>query len=291
VKKCTKLSSRELQFLSAYLDGELSEKDQKRVERLLSVHPAAPPSLEKLRHVKSVLKLLPIHKVPRNFTISAEEVGRSQIPTLTGVLRYASAVSAVLLVVVLAIDFISPYQLADSELGLARSAAETTFEEKIVASVEEEGPIITRQPTDPPASDGYGIGGGDDGTDDLDLQNEIPLTDVIITPSDDQIEEMPSIAQEVTAAETEQLPQVIEEQSQADGEKSRQESESPKDESGSILGIHPSESQGTIESFDEMSESVIEVPEMISLRLLEIVLAGLTIVAALLAGFLRKRKN
>ncbi len=292
MKKHKQLSSRELQFLSAYLDGELSKKDQKRVERLLSDHPAAGPSLEKLQHTKSILKLLPVKKVPRNFTITAEEVERSLIPSLAGVLRYASAVSAVLLVVVLAFDFIFPYPLAVSELGLARSAAETTFEEKTIISVEEEAPIIsTWQPTALPAGGGYGIGGVDGGTDDSDLQNDIPLSDAIIAQSDDQIGEIPSNVQEETTAETEQLPQVVEEQPQTNDEKSKQELKSSEDESGPILDIHPSESQGAIEPFDEISEPVVEIPEVISLRLLEIVLAGLTIAAALLAGFLHKRKK
>jgi hypothetical protein len=287
----TKLSSRELQLLSAYLDGELSKKDQKRVERLLSDHPAAISSLEKLRQVKSVIKLLPIHKVPRNFTISTEDVSRSLIPNLAGVLRYASAVSAVLLIVVIAFDFISSYQSAPVELGFARSNAEIMFEEKSIGSVEEEAPIIIWHPAAPPTGEGYGIGGGRGGDGDSDLQHEMLLPDVNIAPSDDQAEEVPSIAQEGITAETEQLPQVVGEQPQADAEKYDQESKSPEDESGPILGIRPSESQGMIEPFDEIPEAVIEVPETISLRLVEIVLAGLTISAALLAGFLRKRKK
>jgi len=287
----TKLSSRELQLLSAYLDGELSNKDQKRIERLLSDHPAANSSLEKLRQVKSVIKLLPIHKVPRNFTISTEEVNRPLIPNLAVVLRYASAVSAALLAVVLAFDFISPYQLASGELGLARSTAETTFKEKIIASVEEEAPIITWHSAAQPADDGYETGGGRGGSVDSDLQNEMVPPNINIAPSDDQPEDVPSIARDGAAAEAEQLPQVIGEQPQADGDKYSQESKSPEDESGPILGIRPLESQGIIEPFDEISEAVVEVPEMISLRLIEIALAGLTITAALLAGFLRKRKK
>jgi hypothetical protein len=286
LKKRTQLSSGELRLLSAFLDDELSKKDQNRVEKLLRDHPAASSSLEELRYGKSVLKLLPIRKVPRNFTISAEEVSRSQIPALAGVLRYASAVSAVLLVVVLAFDFIFPYQLSAGELSLARSAAEATFEEKIITSVEEKAPIITWHPSAPPAGEGYGIGGGGGGNDGLDLQNEMPLPDVVIAPSDDQTEQLPPIA-----PEAEQLPQVAEQQPQADGETYDQETKSPEDASGPILGIRPSESQGIIESLNEISAPVLEAPEVTSLRLLEIMLAGLTIAAALLAGFLRKYKK
>jgi len=291
VKKCKRLSSRELRFLSAHIDGELSNKDQKIVEKLLSDHPAANSSLEQLRQVKNIVKLLPIRKVPRNFTISNEEVNRSLIPNLAGVLRYVSVVSAALLAVVLAFDFISPYQLAAGELGFTQSSDETTFKEKIITNVEEEASIITWHPATPAAGERYGIGEGRGGTGDLDLQNEMLLPDVIIAPSDDQTEEIPSIAQEGTTTEFEQLPQEAGEQPQADSEKSRQESKYTEDESGPILGIRPPESQGIIKSFDEVSEAVVEVPEIISLRLIEIVLAGSTVAAALLAGFLRKCKK
>jgi hypothetical protein len=291
MKKRTQLSSRELQILSACLDGELSKKDQKRVERLLSDHPTAISSLENLRQVKKVIKLLPIRKVPRNFTILAEEVNRSMIPGMAGVLRYASAVSAALLAVVLAFDFISPYQLAAGELGFVRSAVKKTFEEKITTSVEEEASINIWQPTAPFADDGYGIGGRGGGTDDLDFQNEITLPDVVIAPGDDQIEEIPSVAQEGTTTETDQLPQVVGEQTQADGEKSIQESKSSEEESGLISGIRPSGSQGTIGLFDKISDAVVEVSEMTPLCLIEIVLAGLTIATALLASFLHKCKK
>ena len=70
-----------------------------------------------------------------------------------------------------------------------------------------------------------------------------------------------------------------------------QESKFAEDESGPILGIRPSESQGIIEPFDEISAAVVEAPEMISLRLIEIVLAGSMVTAALFAGFLRKCKK
>lgn len=165
------------------------------------------------------------------------------------------------------------------------------MKEKAITGVEEEAPIITRHPTASDAGEGFGIEGGHGGAGDSDLQNEMLLPDIIITPSGDQTEEIPAITQEETTGETDQLPQVVGEQPQADYEKSRQESKFAEDESGPILGIPPSESQGIIEPFDEISAADVEAPEMISLRLIEIVLAGLTITAALLAGFLRKRKK
>lgn len=288
MKKRTQLSSREWRLLSASLDDELSKKDQKRADRLLSDHPAAEPSIEKLRYVKTVIKLLPVRKVPRNFTVSAEEVGKSIIPALAGALRYASAVSAALLAVVLAFDFIIPYQLLSGKQSLARSAVETTLEEKAGFIFEEEASIATWQPL---AGDGSEIGGESVENDDLDMLNEIPLSDVVIESGGEQAEEVPSAAQERTTEETEQLPQADEQQSQADAEKSSQEFVSPEAESGPILGVHPSEGQGIIEQLDEISEPVEEVRGITSLRLLEISLAGFAVATGLIAGSLRRRKK
>jgi len=292
VKKRTQLSSRELQLLSASLDGELSKKDQKHADRLLREHPAAESSIEKLSYVKTALSLLPIRKVPRNFTISAEEVGRSFIPSLAGVLKYTSAVSAVLLAVVLAFDFVIVYRISDSGSGLARSVVETTFEEKTGSISEEETPIITWQPAAPLAGDGSGTEGEGGENGGLDMQSEVPFPDDITAPSDEQIEEMPFTAQESTTAEAEQLPQVAEQEPQVDAERSGQELASPEAESGPILNIPLGESQETIEQIvDEISEPARKAWEVVSLRVLEIGLAGLAVTTALVAGFLRRRRR
>jgi len=288
VKKRTQLSSREWQLLSASLDGELSRKDQKRADRLLSDHPAAEPSIEKLRYVKTVLKLLPVRKVPRNFTVSAGEVEKSIIPALAGVLRYTSAVSAALLAIVLMFDFINPYQLLSSKQGLTQFSVETVLEEKAVFNSEEEDSINAWQPL---AGDGSETGGEGGESGDLDMQTETPLSDVIIESSGEQTEEMLPTAQERTTAETEQLPQADEQQSQADAEKSTQEFIPPEIESDSVLGVRPSEEQGIIEQFDEISGHAEEVRGITALRFLEIGLAGFAIAAALIAGFLRRRKK
>ena len=292
MKKRTQLSSRELQLLSASLDGELSKKDQKNADRLLREHPAAGSSVEKLSYVKTALSLLPTRKVPRNFTISAEEVGRNFTPSLAGVLKYASAVSAALLAVVLAFDFIVVYRISASGSGLARSAVETTFEEKNGLNFEEEIPIITWQPAAPLAGDGSEIEGEGGENGGLDMQSEVPLSEAITAPSEEQTEGMPFTARESTAAEAEQLPQVAEQEPQADAAKSDQETASPEAESDPILNIPPAEGKVTIEqAVDEISEPVEEVREIVSLRVLEIGLAGLAVTTALVAGFLRRRRR
>ena len=231
MKKHTQLSSRELQLLSAYLDGELSEKDQKRVQGMLSGRLEAGSTLEKLRLYKKLLKSLPVHKSPRNFTITPDQVGRAQSPVLVGVLRYASAVSAVMLAVVLAFDFIFPTMLASGKLAFEQSAL-TTFEEKIVANV-----------------------------------------------------------QEGKAADTGQLPQEGEEQLLAEGDEYGQELQSSQCENGLISGAPFSESWGTNRLFGKLSELVANRPVLAPIHLLEIILAGISVITFLMVGFIRNHRK
>ena len=285
MKKPTHLSSRDLQLLSAYLDGELSTKDQNRAEKLLSDYPATRSSLERLRKVKNAIKLLPIHKVPRNFIISADEVRRSLVPNPARVFRYASTVSAVLLIVVLTFDLIFPYQSAASELDFLGSASETDIEEKIAAAVEEEDSILTLQPTTLPAGEGYEAEGERGGIEDSDLQDDMLPTDVIIAPGDHQTEEIPSIVQDEKSVENEQLSQVEGVLPQTDSGKQGQEAISPEEANEPLSSIRSFESPGIIEQFNEKSEAVVDGLETSSLRIFEIALAVFTIATALLAAF------
>lgn len=264
MKKRKQLSSRELRLLSASLDGELSRRDLKRVEELLCYHPEAVSALDNLRQIKSILKLLPSRKVPRNFTVTAQEIIRPRISTLAVGLRYVSAVSAALLAVVLAFDFVIPYQSARDALGLARSAPEAIVEEKSITSTEGGAPMIAPQPTLATAEDSEEIGGRGSG-----LDSEM-------APDDETAEMMPLESQEDITIESEQLPQFVEKQPQANGEKADHEM-IPPDDNGELLG--------------EISEVAIVDYEITTLRILEYVFAGLSIVAALFAGFLCKRKK
>ena len=94
MKKQRNLSSRDLRLLSAYLDGELTDREQIQAEKLLREMTNASSTLEDLQMVKDILGLLPSRTVPRNFMIAESEARKSHIPAISIALRYASAVSA-----------------------------------------------------------------------------------------------------------------------------------------------------------------------------------------------------
>jgi hypothetical protein len=126
MKNTNTISERDHQFLSAYLDGELSLKEKAYIDQLLAENASAQKTLQEIKKVKSILSLLPTRKVPRNFTLTVHQTRRFIIPSFASVLRYSTAVSIVLLVIVFALDLFTPFQtrsLIQSGADIAKSAA------------------------------------------------------------------------------------------------------------------------------------------------------------------------
>ncbi|GAB4522674.1 MAG: zf-HC2 domain-containing protein [Anaerolineales bacterium] len=70
----TPLSSRELNRLSAYLDGALPPQEHARLETRLQQDPDLQHELDTLRHTRLILRAAPRPRLPRNFTLSPEMV-------------------------------------------------------------------------------------------------------------------------------------------------------------------------------------------------------------------------
>ena len=60
-------SSRDLEQLSAYLDGQLSRSDRSRLEARIHSDPAFASALEELRQTRALLRHTPQRRAPRNF--------------------------------------------------------------------------------------------------------------------------------------------------------------------------------------------------------------------------------
>ena len=71
----TKLSTRDRQALSAYLDGQLAPRQRRRLEERLQQEPALQDALDGLRHTRSILRSQPKLRAPRNFTLTPEMAG------------------------------------------------------------------------------------------------------------------------------------------------------------------------------------------------------------------------
>lgn len=100
--------TRELNKLSAYLDNALPAREMRKLEARLAVEPAMQEQLDNLRRTKRALSQLTRLKAPRNFTLTPDMVPMRKLSKqpLQGVLRLASALAAVLLVVSFGARFI-----------------------------------------------------------------------------------------------------------------------------------------------------------------------------------------
>ncbi len=100
----TPITPRDWEFLSAYLDGELKDKEKKLLEDRVREDDKLRLSLESLQHVRAVLRSQPIQRAPRNFTLTpvmaGMDKGRSQAAPVFRVMRLASVLATIFLVVI-----------------------------------------------------------------------------------------------------------------------------------------------------------------------------------------------
>jgi anti-sigma factor RsiW len=114
----SQLSTRDWEYLSAYLDRQLKPKEIASLEARLSVDPVFSAALGELQRTRDALRSLPRMRAPRNFTLTPQMVGqrsslRQRSPLrarpalrLAPVFGFASALATFLLVLVIAGDFL-----------------------------------------------------------------------------------------------------------------------------------------------------------------------------------------
>jgi len=105
------ISTRDLEELSAYLDQQLDPRAKARLESRLKAEPELSAALEELRRTRLVLRSQPGLRAPRNFTLTPK-MTKMKVRSLPGsgafpVLRLASALASVLLVLVVAGELIT----------------------------------------------------------------------------------------------------------------------------------------------------------------------------------------
>jgi hypothetical protein len=162
------LSPKMWQLLSAYLDGQLNERDIRKADELLRQNDSTREALDMLRRTRVILRATPMRKAPRNFAIKPEMVKKPFIPPFTAVLRFSSAMAALLLVAVLAIDSLglsAPMvaSRAVEDAAPEMMALEAPAAEMAPAEKRAEPPPIIIWGGLPPMMAAYGKGGGGGG--------------------------------------------------------------------------------------------------------------------------------
>ena len=168
----TTTSFRDVEQLSASLDGQLSQAEMTRLEARIRSDPALATALADLQQARAILHRTPKRRTPRNFTLTPRMAGiRPPVPRLVPALSWASAVALLLFI----------FNLGTNLLGqLSFGAA---------------APMMAMAPV---TSEGYGVGGGPAAT-------QPPASDnVQVSPTSEAL--MVTAPEATTSGETLRVP-------------------------------------------------------------------------------------
>jgi hypothetical protein len=102
-------SFRDVEKLSAYLDGQLKPSELARLESRLKTEPELATILQDLRQTRRLLRQLPQRRAPRNFTLTPKMVGqRPPLPRTYPVFRFATVLATLLLFFTFVTNFMAP---------------------------------------------------------------------------------------------------------------------------------------------------------------------------------------
>ena len=130
-----KISNKDLAQISAYLDGELSQRDSNKLEARMEGNPEFQAALEDLKTVKAVLSHTPRLSVPRNFTLKPRLVESPRRHSPMRGYHLAAAALSFLFIGVVVLDVGSGVLKG----GLSAARAPKADEVMLEAAVEEMG--------------------------------------------------------------------------------------------------------------------------------------------------------
>ena len=148
---------RDIEQLSAYLDGQLSPSDSARLESRISADPELASVLSDLRVARSILRKLPARKAPRNFTLTRKMVGlKPPLPRTFSFFRLSTAFATFLLMLTFAANSVIPRigfgaaapMAAQEAYGIGGGGSGGGCEEPCIQSlaVPTEAPVATEAP-------------------------------------------------------------------------------------------------------------------------------------------------
>lgn len=95
----TQTSFRDVEQLSAYLDGQLSQAESARLRSRVEADPELAAALGDLREARSILRRTPQRRAPRNFTLTPKMAGiRPPVPRAVPALSWASVAAVIMFV-------------------------------------------------------------------------------------------------------------------------------------------------------------------------------------------------
>ena len=176
----TKLTTQEVEQLSAYLDGQLPIREKMLLELRLRDEPDLQAELKALAQTHLALRSLPRRRAPRNFTLTPAMLPRRAGLRLFPAFRLASALAGVLLVLVFAGDFLLG-GAGQSAVPVAFAPAAVANQTEKMSAPDNSAPmIIWGTPASTPFTSrggGGGIGGGPSSPTQEDTQPDVMATE------------------------------------------------------------------------------------------------------------------
>ena len=145
------MNRRDIELLSAYLDGQLKSSDSTRLESRLKSDPELVAVMDDLRAARNLLRKLPQRRAPRNFTLTRKMVGQNPpMPRVYPFFRFATTLATLLLFFSLGLNFLAPQMAAAPGFGMGGGGSG----EDLFSSEQAQEPSIAAAPaaTEPPAT-------------------------------------------------------------------------------------------------------------------------------------------
>jgi anti-sigma factor RsiW len=145
-----RLSARDLERVSAYLDNALSEKDRAAFELRLKSDPELFSALSALRETRALLRRVPQKRAPRSFAIRADMLQPTQKAMFGGwsSLNLVSAAASLVLVLVFAGDIWAHGVPFGAAAPAAEEAPQALMAEEAGAEDTEFTPTLTFPPAE-----------------------------------------------------------------------------------------------------------------------------------------------
>ena len=99
-----KISRKDWEVISAYLDDQLKPRDRARLESRLKADSNLRKAVREMHQTRALLRSMPSMKAPRNFTLTRDMVGQPFYVRLFPAFRLASAIATILFALVVAGD-------------------------------------------------------------------------------------------------------------------------------------------------------------------------------------------
>jgi len=134
------MNRRDIELLSAYLDGELKATESTRLETRLKTDPELANILNDLRSTRTLLRKLPTRKAPRNFTLTRKMVGQNPpLPRAFPIFRLATAVATLLFFFTIGLNFVGT-QMAAQPPAFGMGGGGGAAEQEMQSYAAEEAP-------------------------------------------------------------------------------------------------------------------------------------------------------